>query len=190
MQKFSFFAMLSRMKYINRWGLMRNSRSENLSEHTLDVAYIAHALCVMSGVDPAPAVFAALYHDCTEILTGDLPTPVKYYTPDLRGAYRELEKTAAGRLLSTLPTEMADAYRPCFAERDTETARIVKAADKLSALTKCIEELRMGNHDFERAKQAQLDALRAMNMPTVDTFLERFIPAYELTLDELELSER
>lgn len=184
MKKYSFFAMLYRMKYIGRWGLMRSARQENLSEHTLDTAYIAHALCALSGIPPEKAVFCALYHDCSEIFTGDLPTPVKYGSPDIRAAYKDAERQASDRLLSSLPSAMDAQYRPCF-EPDEETARIVKAADKLSALIKCIEELRMGNGDFARAKDAQLEALHAMQMPAVEEFLVRFLPAFELTLDEL-----
>lgn len=186
MKKYSFFAMLSRMKYITRWGLMRNSRQENLSEHTLDVAYISHALALMSGLDPARAVLCALYHDCAEIFTGDLPTPVKYADPPLRERYRELERTAAERLVLSLPDSMQPDYRACFNESDPEVLRIVKAADKLSALIKCIEELKMGNGDFKSAKQAQLHALRELDLPAANEFMEKFMPAYELTLDEIE----
>ena len=173
------------MKYINRWGLMRNSRQENLSEHTLEVAYFAHALSVMAGVDPAAPVLCALYHDCGEILTGDLPTPVKYFNPEIKHSYKEIEAIADERLLSTLPTELSDAYRPCFCAPDEQTQRMVKAADKLSALVKCIEEIRMGNDDFRSAKQAQLDALHRMGIPEVERFLQEFLPAFALTLDEL-----
>ena len=187
MKRFSFFAMLSRMKYIRRWGLMRNAREENLSEHSLDTAYIAHALALLSDVDPSRAVFCALYHDCSEILTGDMPTPVKYYSPQIKESYKEIEQAAAGRLLSSLPPDLQQAYRPHFFEQDPQVLAVVKAADKLSALVKCIEEIRMGNNDFQNAKQAQLEALHQMNLPAVDFFLENCLPAYELTLDELNL---
>lgn len=187
MKRFSFFAMLSRMKYIRRWGLMRNAREENLSEHSLDTAYIAHALALLSDVDPSRAVFCALYHDCSEILTGDMPTPVKYYSPQIKESYKEIEQAAAGRLLSTLPPDLQQAYRPHFFEQDPQVLSVVKAADELSALVKCIEEIRMGNNDFQNAKQAQLEALHQMNLPAVDFFLENCLPAYELTLDELNL---
>lgn len=182
----SFFAMLSRMKYINRWGLMRNARQENLSEHTLEVAYIAHALALMEGMEPAGAVFHALYHDCAEIITGDMPTPVKYYNEGMRTTYGRIEAAAQDRLLSTLPGELRAHYRAAFMETDEKTAKIVKAADKLSALMKCTEELRMGNRDFERAAQAQLDALHKMEMPAVERFLEEFMPAFSMTLDEMQ----
>lgn len=181
-----FFAMLSRMKYINRWGLMRNARSENLSEHSLEVAYIAHALSLMSGRDPARAVFCALYHDCAEILTGDMPTPVKYYNEGMRATYGAIETEAQRRLLATLPAQLQEQYNGIFEEQDAETKRIVKAADKLSALMKCTEELRMGNRDFENAKEAQLAALHGMEMPVVEQFLEEFLPSFELTLDEMQ----
>lgn len=186
MKNYGFFALLSRMKYINRWGLMRNSRQENLSEHTLEVAYIAHALALMSGMEPSRAVFCALYHDCSEIITGDLPTPIKYDNPEIRHSYRQIEHTAATRLLSTLPEKLAEQYMPCFFEEDEQVKKIVKAADKLSALMKCIEEIQMGNRDFYSAKDAQLASLKAMQIPAVDTFLEQFLPSYEQTLDELQ----
>ncbi len=186
MGNYGFFALLSRMKYINRWGLMRNARQENLSEHTLEVAYIAHALALMSGMEPSKAVFCALYHDCSEIITGDLPTPIKYDNPEIRNSYRQIEQTAAKRLLSSLPDELAQKYMPCFFEEDEQVRKIVKAADKLSALMKCIEEIQMGNRDFCNAKEAQLKALKEMKIPAVDTFLEQFLPSHEQTLDELQ----
>lgn len=185
MQQYSFFAMLSRMKYINRWGLMRNARQENLSEHTLETAYIAHALCSLSGIDPRRAVFCALYHDCAEIITGDLPTPIKYHNETLRDSYKKLEADASERLLGSLPEDMQEKYRPSFFEEDLQTLKIVKAADKLSALMKCIEELRMGNRDFENARKAQEEALHAMQMPEVEQFIQQFLPAYEMTLDDM-----
>ena len=187
MGPYSFFALLSRMKYIDRWGLMRNAYPETLSEHTLQTAYIAHALCVLSGVDPAQAVLCALYHDCSEILTGDLPTPIKYYNEEIKESYKQIEKVAADRLLRSLPQDLQPAYQPCFFEADPQVLRMVKAADKISALIKCIEELRMGNGDFVKAKEAQLQALHAMQLPAVERFLQEFLPAYEMTLDELDL---
>lgn len=186
MKKSNFFAMLSRMKYINRWGLMRNSRHENISEHTLDAAYITHALCLLSGIDPREAVLHALYHDCSEILTGDLPTPVKYYRKDLEKTYHEIESDAAARLLACIPEELRPDYMPYFSEPDPQIARIIKAADKISALIKCTEELRMGNQDFISARQAQLDYLKAMELPAVQIFLDTFLPAYDLTIDQLQ----
>ncbi len=186
MERYSFFALLSRMKYINRWGLMRNARQENLCEHTLEVTYIAHALALMSGVEPSRAVFCALYHDCSEIITGDLPTPIKYDNPEIRKNYREIERTAEKRLLSALPKELSKEYESCFFEEDEQVRKLVKAADKLSALLKCVEEIQMGNRDFLSAREAQLSALKAMKLPAVDQFLEQFLPSYERTLDELQ----
>lgn len=185
MEPYGFFAMLSRMKYISRWGLMRNSRTENLSEHTLETAYFAHALALIEGADPARVVLCALYHDCSEILTGDLPTPVKYHNPAIKESYKAIEEAAAGRLLATLPSELAERYRPCFFEKDPQVRRLVKAADKLSALVKCIEEIRMGNDDFLSARESQLAALREMGIPAVDIFLREYLPAFDRTLDEI-----
>lgn len=182
----SFFAMLSRMKYIHRWGLMRNARLENLSEHTLEVAYIAHILALMSGTAPEKAVLCALYHDCTEIITGDMPTPIKYYNAEIRSIYGGIEAAAQERLLETLPGHLRKEYAEWMAPDDPEIKRIVKAADKLSALIKCTEEIRMGNRDFESARQAQLDAIHAMGFPAAEEFLEEFMPAFDLTLDEMQ----
>ena len=190
---YNFFALMGRMKYIDRWGLMRNTQVENIQEHSHMVAVLAHALAVIGRerfggtVDPGQAAAAALFHDAPEILTGDLPTPVKYYSPQIKESYKEIEQAAAGRLLSTLPPDLQQAYRPHFFEQDPQVLSVVKAADKLSALVKCIEEIRMGNNDFQNAKQAQLEALRQMNLPAVDFFLENCLPSYELTLDELNL---
>ena len=186
----SFFAMLSRMKYISRWGLMHSTRQENLSEHTLEVAYLAHALAVLGNrrfgrsYDPGRAVLYALYHDCSEILTGDLPTPVKYQNPQLRDAYKEVEARAARRLLEKLPEELAGDFAPCF-DIPAEYAPLVKAADKLSALAKCQEEKNAGSHEFDRAYATTLASLREMDLPEAGAFLEEFFPAYRLTLDEL-----
>ena len=182
----SFFAMLSRMKYIHRWGLMRNARLENLSEHTLEVAYIAHALALMSGIAPEKAVLCALYHDCTEIITGDMPTPIKYYNTEIRAIYGNIETAAQERLLETLPNHLRKEYAEMMEPADPEIRRIVKAADKLSALIKCTEELRMGNRDFESAQQAQLEAIHAMDFPAAEEFLKEFMPAFDLTLDEMQ----
>lgn len=187
-----FFAYLSRMKYIHRWALMHSTRSETLSEHTLETAMLAHALCVLHNrffggqVDAGQAVLAALYHDAAETITGDLPTPVKYYSPRIREAYGEMEQAAGERLLQMLPESLRDSYRACFSCPDERITRFVKAADKLSALIKCIEEERMGNREFCCAKQSTLEALQAMGMPEVDMFLEQFLPPYQLALDELQ----
>ena len=187
---YSFFAMLGRMKYIARWGLMRSTHSENLSEHTLDVAYIAHALCAIrnrrfgGALDCGQAVLYALYHDCSEIITGDMPTPVKYQNQVLRAAYKEVEQGASQRLLSRLPEDLVPAFASCF-QPPEEYRALIKAADKLSALIKCIEERKAGNSEFDRAYQTTLDTLQAMDLPEVEVFLREFIPPYSLTLDEL-----
>ena len=185
-----FFAMLARMKYISRWALMRNTERENLSEHSLETAFIAHALAVIrrdvfgGSADPERIAVYAMYHDAPEILTGDMPTPVKYFTPGLRSAYAEVEKKAGERLLDMLPEELRPAYRDLLVpDESSYEHRCVKAADKLSALIKCIEERKAGNMEFSAAERSTLEALRAMDMPEAEYFLENFIPAYSLTLD-------
>lgn len=188
----NFFAILSRMKYITRWALMRNTRQENLCEHTQDVAVLAHGLAVLQNrrfggsVDAGRCVLLALYHDAPEIFTGDLPTPVKYYNPAIRDAYRQVEDVSANKLLSMLPEDMRPDYQALFFPGDgfSEEQRIVKAADKLSALIKCVEEKRQGNREFEQARRSTEEAIRAMRLPAADCFLEEFLPAFELTLDE------
>ena len=186
-----FFAMLSRMKYISRWALMRNTERENLSEHSLETAVIAHALAVLGNArfgraySPERVALLALYHDTPEILTGDMPTPVKYYNPQLREAYGEVERTAGERMLAMLPEDMRDSYRPLLIQDEvSEEHRLVKAADKLSALIKCIEERKAGNMEFVCAQKSTEQSLRDMNLPEADAFLDEFIPAYSLTLDE------
>ncbi len=186
-----FFAMLSRMKYISRWALMRNTERENLSEHSLETAVIAHALAVLGNVrfgkslNPERVALLALYHDTPEILTGDMPTPVKYFNPQIREAYGEVERTAGERLMAMLPEDMRESYRSLLMQdEESEEHRLVKAADKLSALIKCIEERKAGNMEFACAEKATAESLKAMGMPEADAFLEEFIPAYSLTLDE------
>ncbi len=189
----SFFAMLSRMKNINRWALMRNTKTENISEHSHDVAVLVHALALLQNlrfngqVNVDRCIQLALYHDAAETLTGDMPTPVKYDNPVLQTAYKELEKVAASKLLSKLPADLQDAYRPLLLPENENSAeqRLVKAADKLAALIKCKEELKQGNREFAQAAETLEAAIRKMNMPAVDAFMEEFLPAYELTLDEL-----
>lgn len=187
----SFYAMLSRMKHINRWALMRNTREENLCEHSQDVAVIAHALAVITNtrfggqVDVGECVTAALYHDASEILTGDLPTPVKYDNPAIQDAYKQLESVACDKLLTMLPDDLRIAYAPYFSETiGEEEQRIVKAADKIAALIKCVEELAGGNAEFKEARRSTEEAVRAMKLPAADQFLEEFLPAFSLTLDE------
>ena len=186
----SFFSMILRMRYINRWGLMRNTRNESLSEHSLDVAIIAHALCILRNkhygghLDPDRAAVLALFHDASEIITGDLPTPVKYNNPKINSAYKELEHVAANNLLSLLPEDLRSEYNSVFYEGDPDLTAVLKAADKLSALIKCLEEEKAGNTEFSRAKDAQIEALHAMALPEVEEFLSVFIPSFSLTLDE------
>ena len=192
MENNHFFAMLSRMKYINRWGLMRNTRSENISEHSLEVAYIAHALGVINneifgGNLPAERLaILEMYHDVTEIITGDMPTPVKYYSPVIRNAYSEVEHVAKDEMLSGLPEIMRKHYDKVLLETDEEEElwKYVKGADKMSALIKCIEEQQMGNQDFADAAESIELTLRNMHIPEVDYFMEEFLPAYRLTLDK------
>ena len=184
----NFYAVLSRMKYITRWALMRNTRQENICEHSYDVAVLAHALAVLTNrrfggrVDEGRCVLLALYHDAPEILTGDMPTPVKYDNPAIRDAYKQVEAVSAGKLLSMLQED----YGPLFFAGDgwEQEKRLVKAADKLSALIKCVEELGQGNREFLSARRSTEQAIRAMGLPAADCFLEEFLPAYELTLDE------
>lgn len=191
-RQFSFFAYLSRMRYINRWGLMRNTFQENVQEHSHMVAVLAHTLAVIRRdvlcrpADPGLAAAAALYHDAPEILTGDLPTPIKYYSPDIRDAYKQVEQVSAGKLLDMLPPELRGAYEPLVREDyDPDTRALVKAADKLSAYIKCVEELKAGNGEFRQAAEQTLEALKAYGLPEVDYFMEHFLPAFGLTLDEL-----
>ena len=187
-----FFALISRMRYIGRWGLMRNTFEENIQEHSHMVAVLAHALAVIrrdvfgGDIDPGQAAVLALYHDAPEILTGDLPTPVKYYNPEIRDAYREVETVSARRLLSMLPDALRPAYEPLLLE-DPESGyhAVVKAADKLSAYIKCVEELKAGNSEFRQAAEQTRQALEASPLPEVGYFLEQFMPGFELTLDEL-----
>ncbi len=184
-----FYAILSRMKYIKRWGLMRNTREENLSEHSLEVAYIAHALAIISNkrlkndIDANAAAVAAMFHDTSEILTGDLPTPIKYYNPEIKDAYKKIEVVAEDELIGMLPLDMQDDLRAVY-EPDEKIAKFVKAADKLSALIKCIEEKNMGNNEFKSAEESARAALKSMAMPEVDIFINEFLDSFSMTLDE------
>lgn len=190
--KNNFFAVISRMKYINRWALMRNTIQENLSEHSLETAYIAHVLAVMRNkrhggdINPERCALLAMYHDCTEIITGDLPTPIKYYNPEIRDAYGEIEENAKNKLLSYLPDDLKDEYEPLFVptEKEMELWKLVKAADKISALIKCLDERNMGNNDFKKAEASTLEAIKKLECDEANEFLEEFLPAYGLTLDE------
>lgn len=189
----NFFAMLSRMKYINRWGLKRNTQNENIAEHSLEVAYIAHALALIRekrlGIpcDAERAAVLAMFHDCTEIITGDMPTPIKYHSPEIRQAYREVENLAAGNLLALLPDDLRPAYEPILDEEDPADAALrplVKAADKISAIIKCIEERKTGNREFIVAEEGQRRAVEQMNLPEAKIFMNEFLPAYEQSVDE------
>ena len=186
-----FFAYISRMRYINRWGLMRNTVSENIQEHSHMVAVLAHALAVIQNeqfggsVDPGAVAAAALYHDAPEILTGDLPTPVKYYNPEIHTAYRQVEEVSAQKLLTMLPEELRHAYIPLLLDPKPEVKVLVKAADKLSAYLKCVEEMKAGNSEFRQAAEQIKKVLDQMDLPELDYFMKRFLPAFSLTLDEL-----
>ena len=188
-----FYALLGRMRYITRWGLMRNSFSENLSEHSYMTAVLAHALALirreilhLEGPDPDRCAVAALYHDASEILTGDLPTPIKYYNPEIKLAYKEVERIAGNRLLDMLPRELRACYEHDVLEDDKELEPIIKAADKLSAHIKCLEEQKAGNTDFDSAAKQTWDAMKAMGRPELDWFLEHCLPAFSLNIDQLK----
>ena len=192
MKEEKFFAIISRMKYINRWGLMRNTITENISEHSLETAFIAHVLALYrnvrfgGNVDPERCAVLAMYHDVTEIITGDLPTPVKYYNAEIRSEYDKVEKMAEEKMLSYLPNDLREYYRPLLGHTDDERElwELVKAADKLSALIKCIEERVTGNSDFVSAEKATLRSIEEMAMPEADYFVKNFLPSYGRTLDE------
>ena len=187
----NFFGMLARMKYIDRWGLMRNTINENIAEHSLEVAIIAHALAVIGNVRCGKKLNAehiammGVMHDTSEIITGDLPTPIKYYAPEIRDAYKKVENIAANQLLSEIPEDMRGAYRDILIEEDSEEWRYVKAADKLSAYIKCIQEGNTGNTDFAKAETATKKALDDMEMEEIDIFIKEFLPSYTMTLDEI-----
>lgn len=187
----SFFAMMARMKYIDRWGLMNNTRTENISEHSLEVALLAHALVTVANVrfgehlNADRAAVIGIFHDASEIITGDMPTPVKYCNPAIMTAYKQVEKVAEDELIEMLPEELRSVYRPLISNDDEVLERYVKAADKLSALIKCIEEVRMGNNEFNKAKIAVEQALSEMRLPALDIFIEEYLPSYYLTLDEM-----
>ncbi len=187
----NFYGMLARMKYINRWGLMRNTINENIAEHSLEVAIIAHALAVIANtrfhknLNAEHIAIMGIMHDTTEIITGDLPTPIKYYAPEIRDAYKKVEDIAAHQLLSEIPEDMQDSYRDILIEDDSIEWKYVKAADKMSAYIKCIEEKNMGNTDFEKAQATIKHSLDEMNMEEIKVFIDEFLPSYTMTLDEI-----
>ena len=188
----AFFALIARMRYIDRWALMRNTDPENIQEHSHMVAVLAHALVVIHNhyfdgkVDPGQVALAALYHDATEIITGDMPTPIKYYNPTLRASYQEVENMAAERLLHMLPEELRGEYAALLQPSDPEVAALVKAADKLSAYLKCVEELKAGNNEFKLAKEQTYAALTKNPLPALQYFIIHYLPSFQLTLDELQ----
>ena len=188
----AFFALMSRMRYIRRWGLMRNTFSENIQEHSHQVAVFAHALALirrdvlkLEGPDPDRCAVAAIYHDASEILTGDLPTPIKYYNPEIRNAYKEVERIAGNRLLDMLPPELRPSYEHLVLEDDETVNPIVKAADKLSAYIKCLEEQKAGNTEFDSAAKQIREAMEEMACPELDWFLENCLEAFSMTVDQL-----
>jgi len=192
--KNSFFALISRMRYISRWGLMRNTAPENIQEHSHMVAVLAHALAVIrrdvfgGESDPNLVATAALYHDASEIFTGDLPSPIKYLNPDISAAYKQVEQVAMDKLLSLLPKEVQDTYQPLLCEIDPDVQSLVKAADRLSAYIKCLEEIRAGNDEFQAAQKVILRSIEENILPEAEYFMTHFIPAFTLALDELDLS--
>ena len=194
---YPFFAMLFRMKYIHRWALMRNTLSENLSEHAMETAAITHALAVIrnkrfgGNLNVERAALIGLYHDCTEIITGDLPTPIKYKNEDLKKSYKQMELEAGKRMLAMLPEELQEEYTALFEPQpqDKDLWVLCKAADKLTAYIKCLEEEKMGNREFDHAGRSTLEALHKMNLPELTVFMEEYLPAFTLTLDELNQGE-
>jgi 5'-deoxynucleotidase len=193
-EQYDFFAFLSRMRYISRWGLMRNTVPENIQEHSLDVAVIAHALAVIRNtyfngtLDASRAALFGIFHDASEIFTGDMPTPVKHFNPDFKQSFHKLEDRARRKLLAMLPPELSGEYEPLFFfEGETEYVTLVKAADKIAALAKCIEEEKSGNLEFRRARAEHEENLNVSTLPEVRYFMEKFLPGYRLSLDELNL---
>ena len=189
---YKFFAYLNRMKYINRWGLMHSAMNENIMEHSQQVAVVAHALATISNVyfgghlDVNSITVKALFHETSEVLTGDLPTPIKYYNSEIRDAYKKLEKYSNDRLLKLLPAEMCAEYDKIVNDVDSVEHQFVKYADKICAYVKCLDELKMSNNEFHKAEKTILEEIRAYKRPEVDYFMDNFIEAYKLTLDELE----
>lgn len=187
-----FYALLGRMRYITRWGLMRNTYTENISEHSHQVAVLAHALALirrdilgLPTPDPDKCAVAALYHDASEILTGDLPTPIKYYNPDIKAAYKQVEHIAGNRLLDMLPQQLRESYEHYVLEDDADLEPFVKAADKLSAHIKCLEEQKSGNTEFDTAASQTWQALKAMARPELDWFLDNCLEPFTRNLDQL-----
>lgn len=197
MMEYGFYAMISRMKLIERWALMRNAISENICEHSLEVSVLAHALAVISNerlgnnLNGEKAALIAIYHDATEIITGDMPTPIKYFNENIQGAFKAVEQAAADRLLTMLPADIKKSYESIFNPKEDELYlwKLVKAADKLSALIKCIEERKAGNTEFYSAEKSIHNILASMKMKEVEIFMQEFLPAYDKNLDELNLGQ-
>ena len=189
---YEFYALLGRMRYITRWGLMRNTYSENIQEHSHQVAVLAHALALirrdilhMDGPDPDKCAVAALYHDASETLTGDLPTPIKYYNPEIMASYKQVERVAARRLLDMLPPELVKSYEHLILEDDADVLPVVKAADKLSAYIKCVEEQKAGNTEFDTAAIQTRKALEESSLPELRWFMNHCLEAFSLNIDQL-----
>lgn len=189
-----FYAIISRMKYIDRWALMRNTESESLMQHSFEVSMLAHALVTISNerlgtqLDANKAAVIGLFHDASEILTGDMPTPVKYYSEEIRSAYKDVEAIATDKLVHMLPEDLQSTYADVMVPQEGDEAlwKLEKAADKLSAYIKCVEEEKAGNQEFSKAKEATLSAIHALDCPAAELFLEEFMPSYTLTLDQLK----
>ena len=194
--KHHFFAYVSRLRYIRRWGLMRSVMPENDAEHSLQVAMIAHAIAIMGRdrygrqVDPEHVLALGVYHDVSEVITGDMPTPVKYQTDELRRSYTDVERMANERLLSMLPEGLRPAYAPYLSVPADEERQILKAADSISAYLKCLEEKRAGNREFDAAGESIKAALKQIKLPEVQDFIREFVPSFELSLDELNQPSR
>ncbi len=191
--KYDFYAFMDRMKYIKRWQLMRSVREENIMEHSQQVAMFAHALAVINNkvfggnADAEKAVLYAVYHECSEVMTGDMPTPIKYFNQSILGAYKNLEDTACDKLLTTIPQELRDEFALCIKPKaDSYEYALMKAADRLAAYVKCLEELRCGNKEFIKAEKSIKKDLLSRKMPEVDYFFENFIESFNLSLDELD----
>jgi len=194
--KHHFFAYVSRLRYIRRWGLMRSVMPENDAEHSLQVAMIAHAIAIMGRdnygrqVDPEHVLALGVYHDVSEVITGDMPTPVKYQTDELRKSYKDVERMANERLLSMLPDGMRAAYEPYLNAPQNYDRQVLKAADSISAYLKCLEEKRAGNREFDAAGESLRSGLAEIDLPEVQDFIREFIPSFELSLDELNQPSR
>ncbi|MGI6160878.1 MAG: 5'-deoxynucleotidase [Christensenellales bacterium] len=188
-----FFAYMSRMKYISRWGLMRNTMSENIQEHSLQAAMIAHSLAIIKNrvfggnVNADRIAAMALYHEVGEVITGDLATPIKYFNPEIKAAYKAIEKIAEKKIFEMLPDEIKEDMRPFLVspEQDKESWSIIKAADRICAYLKCLEELKAGNGEFEKARASILESIIALHMPEVEWWLDKFSDSFSLSLDEL-----